>query len=464
MPFLSTEEVQRRLHARKLKLPPRTRPEPETEAETEPGAAAPEPDVPRPAREHPVPEDSILHHYCLFAQTVTEAPDCWIVAPVLALCGKLLTPEVSIDFAGTKPLTLFNFMAGPAGLRKSTTFAPALAIAQRVLNGDEQHEGNASDSALFDVFAEQPHRLQFEDEGNTILSTWSKSHHGQEVSARYLKLYDGASWRQTFRRAVTKEDEGAARAIDRATLSLCIGSTYGVSRFTGIDAASGLRRRFGYYVANGCARKLYWPASLDHGELDHHANQFRKLRELKHVYHRGSFSDAGWKAWCGIQDRNRARVADIRGFTAAEETLSASLNESAMRILKLSIIFQACRWAAGSIPNPSTLTDEVLLTAEAHQNACLDALTELDTCGRRSEIDDTAMAVHAQITATHPSGNEVLMTKSELTMKFASNPGRFGAICCSRLYGEIIPQLMALGIARIAEKAGKKVTYAFLVE
>jgi hypothetical protein len=122
-------------------------------------------------REHPIPEDSILADYRDFVRQVSELPDGLIIAPALALCGKLLTPDVTLDFGGSKPLTIYNFMTTPAGLRKSTTFAPAEKIARQILMSDDFLYGNASDSALFDTFEQQPHRLQFEDEGNTLLRT-----------------------------------------------------------------------------------------------------------------------------------------------------------------------------------------------------------------------------------------------------------------------------------------------------
>lgn len=421
-------------------------------------------------REHPIPEDSILASYRDFARQVTEAPDSWIAAPVLALCGKLLTPNVWLDFAGRKPLTIFNFVVGPAGLRKSTTFAPAEAVALRVLTPEDSVSGNASDSALFDSFERQPHRLQLEDEGNTILRTWATTNFGKEVAARYLKLYDGRPWSQNFRREADGHADGQAeRHIDFASLSLCIGSTYGVSRFDGIDAASGLRRRFGFYLAGTAARFLPWPTSVHGPEADHHADNFRRLTELEGVvnYH-SHFTPAARQSWEKIQRRNRDRCAGVEGITSADETLAASLNESPARILKLALIFQACRWAAGNAVEPLQINPGVLEIAEAHQNACLDALEELETIGRRAEIDDLAEAIRSRILADavgtapgQPPPAEVFLTKTDLTRMFASNPGRAGALAPSRLHREILPAMIRKGQARIASKKSKKVTYAF---
>ncbi len=332
---------------------------------------------------------------------------------------------------------------------------------------------DASDSALFDTFENQPHRLQLEDEGNTILKTWATANFGKEVAARYLKLYDGRPWTQNFRReAATHEDGEAERHIPLATLSLCIGATFGVSRFDGIDAASGLRRRFGYYLATTAARFLPWPGSLNGLETDHHAENFRRLATLEGIItYQNNFTPAARELWEQIQRRNRDRCAQIDGITQADETMAASLNESPARILKLAVIFQASRWAAGKAGEPFCLTPAVLEIAEAHQNACLDALEELESVGRRAEIDDHAQAILARIIADsvdnvvgQPPPPEITLSKTKLTRMFAANPGRAGAMTASRLYREILPHLIRTRHARIASRKGKLVIYAFRTE
>ncbi|WP_395733555.1 DUF3987 domain-containing protein [Prosthecobacter sp.] len=416
-------------------------------------------------REHPIPEDSILADYRDFVRQVSELPDGLIVAPILALCGKLLTPEVMLDFGGLKPLTLYNFMTTPAGLRKGTTFAPAEKIAREILMSEDLLCGNASDSALFDTFEQQPHRLQFEDEGNTILRTWETSSHGREVSARYLKLYDGAPWSQNYlRERKLHEGGGSERSIPQATLSLCIGSTFGVARLDQLEAGSGLRRRFGFYLATERARYLDWPESLQGAEISRLADKFQELTHLKGVISRGSFTPEAWEHWRGLQARNRLKCEQIPGYTSGEESLLSSLNESPARCLKLAVIFQACRWAKGSIADPYTITHDVLALAERHQNACLDALVELESTGRRLQVEDSAEWLLAQISGDHPAQKSADYTRSDLTRRFAHNPGRQGALTVSRLYSEILPRLIEKGQCRIRSKVGKCITYTFTWE
>ncbi|MHB1079838.1 MAG: DUF3987 domain-containing protein [Prosthecobacter sp.] len=398
-------------------------------------------------REHPIPEDSILMDYRDFTRCVSELPDGLIVAPILALCGKLLTPNVTLNFGSQKPLTIYNFVACPAGLRKGTTFAPAIKIARHLLTPEDFIGGNASDSALFDTFEQQPHRLQFEDEGNTILRSWESQSYGRETSARYLGLYDGSPWHQNFLREGKSHGDGESqRHIEQATLSLCIGSTFGVARLDQIASGCGLRRRFGFYVATRQARNIWWPESLEGDDLQNLTDLFRNLTNLKGSVGRDSFTKAAKHYWVGLQQRNRARCESIPGYTNGEESLLSSLNESPARCLKLAIIFQACRWARGSITDPFTITPDILELAEAHQNGCLDALIQLEGMSRRVQVEDTAEWLLAQIIGDHsvkPGQHRAVFTRSELTRRFAANPGRIGALTASKLYGEIIPHLIS---------------------
>jgi len=418
-------------------------------------------------REHPIPEDSILMDYRDFTRNVSELPDGLIVAPILALCGRLLTPNVTLNFGGRKPLTIFNFVASRAGMRKSTTFLPAVQLARHILTPDDLIGGNASDSALFDTFEQQPHRLQFEDEGNAILRSWETQSFGREVSARYLGLYDGSPWHQNFLREGKNNADGECqRHIEQATLSLCIGSTFGVARLDQIAAGCGLRRRFGFYVATRQARQIWWPETLEGDDLQNMADLFRNLTNLKGTVGRDNFTKAAKHYWVGLQQRNRARCESIPDYTTGSENLLSSLNESPARCLKLAIIFQACRWARGSTTDPFTITPEILELAEAHQNACLDALVELEGMGRRLQVDDTAEWLLAQIMgdpSVKPGQRQAVYTRSQLTHRFAANPGRMGALTASKIYSEIIPHLVSRQQC-VVSKPGSHTLYTFTWE
>jgi hypothetical protein len=418
-----------------------------------------------PNRSHPIPTDSILQEYLEVARGVSESTDSWLIAPILSLCGRLLTPNVYLSLGSLKPMTIYNFIAGPAGLRKSTSFNPAEIMASNLLTDDDLISGNVSDSSLFQLFEENPNRLQFEDDGNTIITNWASTTYGKEVSARYLKLYDGARWQQSFRGDQDKKGDSPRRVIDRATLSLAIGSTFGVSQFNGINSQSGLRRRFGYYVSTRSERMLSWPSCFDADNNQELIERFAKLKVLSGCVGQKNFTSAAGDVWERIQRENRLEAESL-GCSSLDEIMAASLNETPARIFKLAVIFQACRWAAGVHDHPLKIEAEVLEIAEAHQRACLDAGKQLETVGRRGAIEDEAESVLACIRADfsrepHLRGNVIYLDKSTLTRRFAANPGRVGSIKPDKLYGEIIQALIESGEAREISRNRKHVVYGF---
>lgn len=416
-------------------------------------------------RIHPVPDDSLLSDYIKIVRDISEAPDAWLVAPILSLCGRLMTPNVKLSLGSLKPLTMFQFIAGPAGLRKSTSFAPAESLARELLDDDAQLSGVASDSALFLQFEQNPHRLQFEDEGNTLLKTWSNGSFGGEAAARYLKLYDGRPWTQSFRKDASKDSPDIGKSIDHASLSLCVGATLGVAKLDGISASSGLRRRFGFYLATKSARLLTWPTHFvadDHPAL---LEGFAKLQTLNGIVGPSNLTAAAKEVWARIQRDNRAQ-AEALGYSAQDETLAASLNESPARILKLAIIFQACLWAKGRASNPFTVTSSMLELADAHQSACIDSLADIERLSTRAATSENAESIIDVIRAEfdraeYLEGGAIVLSKSEITRRFAANPGRNGSLTPSILYTRILPELMRRGDAMEIERNGKLVRYAF---
>lgn len=413
------------------------------------------------ARDHAYPKDSILEDYLVVARRVSEAPDSFSLAPVLAVVGRLLTPNVYLDFAGRKYPNLYQFVVGPPGVKKSTSFKLAEALAAKVLPlaciG-----GNASDSALFDVFVSDPHRLQIESEANPLLKNWGGSHSGREVSNRYLKLYDGDSWTQTYRHQAGEDGE-PTKFIDSATLSLALGGTFNGCRFNGIDAQSGLRRRFGYYLAEKTDRTIYWPEGLTDDVLEQLATQFEPVGDCEGTVR---LSKAAFQVWKRIQDANRRASEVIVAMDAAAESLRNSLAESPSRILKLAMIFEFCRWAKDRDRNEYEIQADTLELAEAHQAACIEAGKELDTIGRRAELIDDGEKILARVRkdmGEHKKGGWIKVSRSELTLTFARNPGRRNEMTAHRLHNEIMPQLIKAGHAR-AMKEGQTKFYLFKAE
>lgn len=412
-------------------------------------------------RVHPIPEDSILHDAVQYNRELSEAPDSFTTAPLLCVAARLLTPNCSWNFAGTKYMNLFNFVVGPPGIRKSTAFGLAERLSIAVLPPEALHDGSASDSALFDRFEIEHDILQIEDEGNTLIEYWSRQGSGKELSARYLKLYDAKGWSQTFKNQ--KDSKGGAhRRIERTTLSFALGGTPNTSKFGGISTASGLRRRFGYYVSLRQERDIIWPEAP--GSIDHLVRKFQKLDELSGVFRMNPDADELWK---DIHAHFSSEQRKIISADSAAEAKQAALAESPSRTLKLAGIFEACRWAKTGEGNGLTVRKETLKLAFEHQLACLDAADEMETIGRRSAIEEKAEVVLAGIRTdpkfqSHDGWHS--LTRSQLTNKFANNSSRVGSLTTQELYQEIIPSLERRNLCRQTEKVGKLCVYHFAAE
>ena len=64
---------------------------------------------------------------------------------------------------------------------------------------------------------------------------------------------------------------------------------------------------------------------------------------------------------------------------------------------------------------------------------------ELEAQSRRVLVADAGEWLLSQISGDHPGQRSADYTRTELTRRFAANPGRQGALTVSRLYGEILP-------------------------
>lgn len=420
------------------------------------------------ARSHPIPEDSILQDFLMIARTVSEAPDSFSIAPMLAVCAKLLTPDCYWNFAGKKYPNLYQFVVGPPGVKKSTSFKLAEIIGDRILLKGHWHRGNASDSALFEKFELNPHRLHLQSEANPIISNWIGSHAGKETANRYLDLYDGEKWSQTYKHQKSESESSPERVIEEATLSVCFGGTFNCCRFGGVDAKSGLQRRFGYYVAEKAARLIEWPEAID-GELASSlVPGFSKLADLRGAF---SLAPSAKLVWSDYQRENRAETEKIRGIDEASDVRRSALAESPSRVLKLAAIFRVCRWAKHAGGDPLVVDADSLRIAIQHQAACIEAVKDLESIGRRAEIEDDAERILSIVRADHKReiawetvGDEIRISRSELTRKFAANTGR-GGLTPNRLHHELMPALEARGDVRIQEiKAKGSRVYFFKVD
>jgi hypothetical protein len=421
-------------------------------------------------RIHPIPEDSIIADFRDIAREVSEAPDSFAVAPFLALIGGVLTPGCSWDFAGPKYCNLFQFVVGPPGIRKSTSFKLTERIGKDALSSDAFHSGNASDSAAFGKWKKQPHRIWLESEGNVTVQSWRGSHAGREIAARMLKLYDGDSWEQTYRHQEDKDGDGADQRIECATASLALGATPGVCRFDGVDGKTGLRRRFGYYTADRAARKINWPMEVQDDQLEPIIEAVGRIADLKGEF---KLTPRARKLWDETQDRVRSEQDKLAGDLSEEaEIQKAQLAETPSRILKTAGIFQVCRWAKIG-GDPFAVDEDTLKRAIDHQFACLEASAAMDRIAHSAAIDDLADKVLDTIRseARDPSMSGrweikdefIEVSKSDATRRFAAN-GSNRNLTAHHLHTHVMPRVIAKSNGQTVRTERKGIVYRVRME
>ncbi len=412
------------------------------------------------------PEDSILQGFISFAREYSESEDCILIGAVLPIAARMLARNVSIRFTGKKFTNLYSVLVTPPGFRKSTSINLAESLGRELLPFDAFLEGAASEQALFKAFQANPDRLLIEDEGNTLLSNWASDAAGKLVAKRFLRLYDCGAWSQNYMRQADENNGGnALQRIEGTSTSFLVGTTYNNCRFNGLETRDGMRRRVNYYVSERMARTIYWPADLDGEAFTRLVDSFKPLLTLEGVIQ--PLLGGTMKLWKELQDANRAEIRSIAGIDAASEAYAYALAEENAKILKFAMIFEICRWATNPTRDWKVIQPDTLQLAADHGRYCLHASKQLDLIGRRAEIRDEADAILSSIRVEHVShanADKIELTKSQLTHRFAANPGRRGAMTPTRLYGEVIPDLQRRNLASLVKKDGKLHVYRFLLD
>lgn len=411
-----------------------------------------------------IPMDSLIQDYLELGREFTESEDAIIIGSILPVISAKLGRRVWIDFGGPKYSNLFSMVVTGPGLRKSTTISLAEKVAREILQDDSLIPSVGSEQALFELYLENPDRLLVESEGNTILSEWASTSCGKSVAKRFLKLYDCEGWSQNYMRQAKDNGGDPVKVIDKTSTSLIVGTTFNSCRLNRLEVRDGMRRRFAYYVSEQLARTVYWPkdvcASTEFESL------VARLQTLDAIQGKLHLTERAMDTWRRIQDDNRARIRLASGVDEESEAHASALSEEGSRTLKLAMIFQVCRWAKDPSSADWKLIDaDVLKIAAEHARYCIHAAQSLDRIAERAEIRDEADAILASIRALagieSPEGPHVEMTKTDLTNKFAKNPGRSGSLSPSRLHGQLIPDLIHRGCCQLVSKHGKREVYAF---
>ena len=431
----------------------------DTEIE-EPGAISANSAISTPLPPQAVwPVDSILDDFVQLARGCSESEDSIIIGAILPVVSRLLARRVFLRFGVDKFPNLYHVLTTKPGLRKSTTIQIVEHIAKALLPASAFIGGASSEQALFKSYQAECDKLWIEDEGNTVLSNWANDAAGKMVAKRMLKLYDCREWRENYIRHKV-EDGAEEQFIEQTSTSLLIGTTFNNCRFNGLETKDGMRRRVCYYVSERHARQIDWPEELNSGAC---SELIQCLSQLLVLSGEVTLSDSAKGLWSKIQSSNRHDIESISSIDQASEAHGSMLSESPAKILKRAMIFEACRWAKDRSRNWKQIQPDTLELAAEHERYCLSASQLLDTIGSRFETRSIADSILAKIQTSYTPEAKgwILLTRSQITTKFAPNPGRRGEMTPERLYTVIIPDLIHRRLARLERKRGKLEVYAF---
>lgn len=418
------------------------------------------------------PPNPILNDFMDFGRRFSEATDNFILAVALVVISAILARRVWIEFDGKKYPNIYSLLAARPGFRKSTTIKLGEGLLKRLLTADRFSSPCASEEALFDEYDPAEggslDKVLIVDEGNSLLANWVNSSYGQIVAKRYLSLYDGRGWRMAFRRNKGSAKKGTVvRDLPETSTSMLLGATYNSATFANLENRDGMKRRFLHYVCDELARTIYVPSGFVGNELDDLLRRFSPLKELEGAV---TFTDTGLQRWKELQDDNRSRLQELPEFPDRRQELQAQLlAEEPSHTLKVAMIFAACEVAADMPGTEVRLSPDILDFANQHVRQCLESALFLENISRQFQTRNQSEAILAKIRTDYADrrqagGDSIVLNKSELTSRFAPHSGRPGSLTPDDLYTRIIPDLIARDLCRLAEKSGKRVSYAFRLE
>ena len=407
------------------------------------------------------PPNSLLEDYVNHAREQLESADSYIVGSILPIIATCLGRRVSFPL-GTQRVypNIFALAAGRAGERKSSAINLAEKFAKFALPPESFLPALCSSESLFDEYYREsggaPDKLLLIDDANVLLGTWSGSGYGQRVSHQFLRLYDCKDLSESFRRNKSEANGSGRKFVKETSTSVLLGATLDVCRLQGRGISSGLQRRFLFYAAEKHGRFIPTPPVPDPAELDWLNAHFQKLCKLEVAC---SFSKPALRVWEEYQRFNRERLQQ-----AGSEAISARLNGAPCAVLKIAMLFEAACWVIAENEWNGIIRPDTLKLAIAHVDHCLETATKLDDLADRETTDASAESLLARIRRDFEVDQErgvIVLTKSQLTAKYAPHPSRPHACKPADLYERLIPFLVAKGLARLGGKEGKKVWYEF---
>jgi hypothetical protein len=406
------------------------------------------------------PQDSILDDLFQYGVQQSEGVDSYIIGSIMTVAAAMLARRVWLQWGAKKIYpNLFVMLSGKPGDRKSFTIDLYRGLAKSALPREAFIPMGFSPETLFDEYDSesggQPDKVWFVDDANVVLIDWGKSSNGNRVASRFLGLYDCGDLSENFRRNKTKKNPESRREIPETSTSAIFAATFNVACFQGQQVRMGIARRFLNYVGDGHGRTIVRPKGIDPKHL---VGLLARLAEYNGEI---DFSPVAAELWESYQNQNRVLIATTDRL---QETELHRLNSSPTQVMKVAIIFEFSR-AARDKPFRVSIRDDTLQLAIAHVEQCLEAARFLDLIANRATISDDAEVLLAKIRVDfghdNPDPNTILLTRSQITAKYAANSSRRGALTPEDLYLRIIPTLIRQGFAKLAKKEGKLEIYAF---
>lgn len=407
------------------------------------------------------PPQSLLEYYVNYARERLESADSYIVGSILPVVAACLGRRVYFPWGDEKIYpNIFCLLAGRAGERKSSAVNLAEKFAKLVLPTESFLPALCSSESLTDEYYLEsgglPDKLLLLDDANPLLGSWTESGYGRRVSQQFLRLYDCKDLSESFQKNKCDENVSGRRAVEETSTSVVLGATLDVCRLQGRAISSGLQRRFLYYAAEKHGRFIPCPPASDPAQFEDLCKQFRKLCNMEVAC---QFSGQAMSVWEQYQRHNRELLQQ-----ADTEAVSSRLNGAPRAVQKIAILFEATCWAIAENQWKGFIRPETLELAIKHVDRCLDTASKLDALAEKEATAVSAESWLARIRRDFGCKRErglIVLTKSDLTAKYAPHPARPNALKPADLYERFIPILMDKGLARLAGKDGKQMRYEF---
>ena len=410
------------------------------------------------------PPNSLLADYFTCARERLESADSYIIGSILPVVAGCLARRVYFKWGEEKIYpNIFALLAGRPGERKSSAVNLAERIAKSVLLPRSFLPPACSSESMLDEYDVNTDGLLDKvlllDDANALLSFWKGSGYGGRVCQQFLGLYDCKGFSETFQKNKKEGNVSGHRSVSETSTSVLLGATFDICRLQGRGISSGLQRRFLFYAAEKHGSFIPCPPVPNPAELDRLTGRFHKLCEMEMECR---FSKRAMTVWEGYQRRNRELLEQ-----AGTDAISSRLNGAPRAVQKIAMLFEVSCWANAENRWDGTIRSTTLELAIQHVDHCLRTASRLDALAGREATAVLAESLLARIRrdfGSQQEGGFIVLTKTELTAKYAPHAGRAHAWKPADLYDRFIPYLIAKGLARLGGKDGKKVWYEFDVD